>query len=136
MDPVCTDIARWLAGQGDLGPLDGSSDWSVHHVAEPDRPDNVVTVLDTMGAEPDTDEMDIFRPTFQVRGRGLIYPEVHRRMETIRDLLIGSRSGIVCETSRFFLIVLSSDILPLGRIGDRQLWVLVMNFRAQRTRLE
>lgn len=100
---------------------------------EPAQPDNCVTVYDYPGGEHDTDQMDIERPNFQVRVRALKYDEGYARQEQIANLLIQSATGIVCETSRFPLVMPITNIAGLGR-DSNQRNILVASYRAIRTK--
>ena len=133
MNPPSLDLAKFLAGKSGLGSLHGSDSWSVHVASEPDKPYSVVTIYDTIGTEPDTDELDVFRPSFQVRVRSRDYTQAFNIQEAVRDLLI--MGPVETETSLFSLIVLSSDILHIGT-DDNDLHLLTANYRSRRTEKE
>lgn len=125
------DIARKLAALS-VGTLGGAAKWSISINTEPLSPAEAITVYDTGGGEPDTDEQDLFNPTFQVRVRTPSFPEAYAKQEAIRDLLILS-DPLVTTTSTFVGIAMSSDILSLGK-DDGNRFILVANYRAIRKR--
>lgn len=98
--------------------------------SEPDAPDDVVTVYDTGGLNPDTDELDIERPTFQVRVRDRNYALAYARHRSIRDQLIYDE--FETDHARYALIVAETEILSLGR-DDNNRFILVANYRAMRS---
>lgn len=125
------DIALLLesAGVGSL-PWSGSG-WSVGAHLEPDAPDNAVTVYDTGGLVPDTDELDMKRPSFQVRVRSLSYADAYAKQVQIRDILILS-DPVQAATSVFVGIQMSSDILFIGR-DEKNRHLLTANYQSIRT---
>lgn len=130
MNSPAHDLALYLQAQG-VGTFGGANAWSISVGREPVSPPEAVTLYDTGGAEPDTDELSDKLPTFQVRVRGPAFPAVYAKQEAIRDLLI-MPEPIVTATSRFVGIQMSSDIIDIGRDdGDR--FILVANYRARRT---
>lgn len=135
MRPPSLDLAAFVAGQSGLGPLHGgrTTSWPVHVAVEPDDPAGVVTFYDTTGTEPDTDELDIERPSIQVRVRGADYGDAYEKARAVRDLLI--LEPVEAETSRFFLIVLRGDIMAIGR-DDKNNHILTANYSCQRTAKE
>ncbi len=129
MNPPSLDIAKYLSSQG-IGVLHGSADWGIHVASEPVKPNDVVTIYDTPGSEPDTDELDEYRPSMQIRVRSSNYLSAYSKQEAIRDLLI--RDRIITETSTFYLMVLTSDILSIGR-DENNRHILTANYRCRRT---
>lgn len=135
MRPPALDLAAYLAGKNGLGALHGDkkSTWPVHVAVEPDDPRSVITLYDTTGIEPDTDELDIERPSIQVRARSPNYEDAYEKMRAVRDLLI--LEPVEAQTSRFFLIVLRGDIMAIGR-DDKNNHILTANYSCQRTAKE
>lgn len=129
MNSPATDIANYLANSG-VGTLNGTTSWRVGIASEPEDPDDTVTVYDYPGAEPDTDQLDILRSNFQVRVRSANYQSAYDKQVAIRDLLI--HTPISAESSIFSLVVMQSDIAPIGR-DDRERWLLVANYRCRRS---
>lgn len=121
------DIAGYLASRG-VGTFPGTI--SVH--AEPAEPANVVTLYDTGGLEPDTDELDLMRPTFQVRVRNLDPAAGYALQEVIRNLLM-LPGRVVTADSAFVMITPSSDIASLGR-DDNDRFLTTLNYSAIRER--
>ena len=123
------DIAVHLAANG-VGTFNPSSASSTIFVGtEPAKPDDCVTIYDTGGAEPDTVELDWFRPTFQVRVRDGSYVDAYNKQVTIRELLI--LSEIQFSGGRFVGVMMSSEIMSLG-LDENKRYVLVANYRAIR----
>jgi hypothetical protein len=121
------DLAVYLAAQG-LGTYPGTI--SVH--VEPADPPNVVTLYDTGGLQPDTDELDLMRPTFQVRVRNTDPVANYETQERIRNLLMLS-GRIVTADSAFVMIIPSSDIASLGN-DDTGRFLTTLNYTAIRER--
>lgn len=121
------DLAIYLSLNG-IGTFPGTI--SVH--AEPADPPNVVTLYDTGGLEPDTDQMDLMQPTFQVRVRNLDPALGYVMQERIRDLLM-LPGRLVTADSAFVMITPSSDIASLGR-DDNNRFLTTLNYRAIRER--
>lgn len=121
------DLAVYLASRG-IGTFPGTI--SVH--AEPADPPDVITLYDTGGSEPDTDELDLMRPTFQVRVRTLDPVAGYQTQETIRNLLM-LQGRIVTQDSVFVMITPSSDIANLGR-DDNNRFLTTLNYNAIRER--
>ncbi len=131
MKSVAHEVALLLSD----GTLGGTSPWSIYLAVEPNSPVNVVTLYDTGGDRPDTDELDIFHPSFQVRVRGLSYPDAYAKQVEIRDELIHSAAFESTDgDSRYESIMATSDILSIGRDeNDRHL--LTANYQVIREEL-
>lgn len=130
MDAPVLDIVNYLSGQAGLGTFGGSTDWSLYAFVEPNEPANCITLYDTGGDGPDTDDLDLANLTFQVRVRCETYNSGYAKHVIIRDLLIGV-SPIVMDTSTFAGIVMSTDIAGIGR-DENNRHVLTANYRAIR----
>lgn len=126
-------LAQYLAAQG-IGTFGGDSllDWSVAYSREPVSPDNAITLYDTGGSEPDTDELDILRTSIQVRGRGIDYTECYAKMEEIRDLLI-LPAPLITGGSHFIGVKMTSDISTLY-YDEKERAILIANYEAERVR--
>jgi len=119
------DIALYLAASG-VGTYLGASGWAINHDGEGISPDNFVTVYNTGGQHPETDELDLDRPTIQVRVRAVDLAEGYAKLRDIRDLLIFPQP-IECDTSTFRLITITSDMGKIGNdAGNRH--ILTANF--------
>lgn len=125
------DLALFLAAQG-VGQFGSQSIWSINVSREPASPDGTITLYDTGGEGPDTDELDLLRGTIQVRVRSLDFPAAYTKHEEIRDLLILSQP-INTGESIFIGIFMTSDILSVGR-DDNDRHILTANYRALRER--
>jgi hypothetical protein len=121
------DLAGYLAANG-IGTFPGTI--AVH--VEPADPANVVTLYDTGGEEPDTDELDLMRPTFQVRVRNADPVACYAVQEAIRNLLM-LPGRVVTADSVFVMIIPSSDIASLGN-DDTNRFLTTLNYRAIRER--
>lgn len=130
MRPLAHDIAVYLGTAG-VGEFNGSGDWAIFAHVEPATPNKVITVYDTGGEGPDTDELDLLRLTFQVRIRSESYAEAHSRHESTRDVLLVGR--IETSDSVYVGIDMTSDIAPIG-MDDNKRHILVANYRAIRER--
>src|SRR5690606_27918067 len=103
-----------MSHPGGVGTLGAPSGWSLNAFREPDSPDDAITVYDTGGSGPDTDDQDPEWATMQVRVRSRSYLDAYSKHEEIRDLL--SRDAqIVSATSILIGAFMTSDIMSLGR---------------------
>lgn len=125
MNSPAHDIALWLATQ--LGH-------TVYTAAEPPSPDNTVTIYDTGGDGPDTDQLDIMQPEFQVRVRDISFPAAYNKHIAIKDLLLYD-TQIVMETSVFSQVDMAMEIMSLGR-DESNRFILVATYRGRRTEQE
>lgn len=121
------DLAVYFASNG-IGSFPGTIAVNV----EPADPANVITVYDTGGQEPDTDQMDLMQPTFQVRVRNTDPAVCYSIQETIRNLLM-LPGRVVTADSAFVMITPSSDIASLGN-DDTNRFLTTLNYRAIRER--
>lgn len=128
MNSPAHDVIQYLVDQS-IGALGGETQWSLHLAVEPDAPANVITIYDTGGGEPDTDQHD-GRPTFQVRVRAASYQEGYTKQVAIREALT-EPAEIVAEDSRM-LIFAETEIIPIGR-DDSNRHLFTANYRAVRT---
>ena len=62
------DIALHIAGPG-IGTFGGATGWTIAVGTGASSPDTTITLYDTGGEGPDTDELDIERQSIQVRVR-------------------------------------------------------------------
>lgn len=120
-------IVEYLDGAG-AGTLGGvGPGWAIYAFAEPSSPENVITVYDGGGGEPEPDQ-DLFRPNFQVRVRALDYTEGYAKQVQIRDLLIAENAVIPMMG-----IFLTQDVTPIGK-DDNDRHITTANYRALRTK--
>lgn len=127
------DIAHYLETAG-VGALAATTGWAIAIAAEPPDPDNVVTIYDTAGGEPDTDQLDIFTPGVQVRVRCKDYIQAYQKQKDIRALLTLPHN-LSMATSVFTTINMTSDVASLGRDTNAR-FILVSNYRGRRTEKE
>lgn len=130
MNSPAHDVALLLVAGG-VGTLPWTTGWAVSLALEPASPDNAVTVYDTGGQDPDTDELDLKRPTFQIRVRSKSYLDAYAKQVEIRNLLI-FQQPIVAADSVFVGISMTSDILAIGR-DESSRHILTANYQAIRT---
>jgi minor capsid protein len=127
------DIALHIADAG-LGTFGGASGWAVSVGTAPASPDTAITVYDTGGEGPDTDQLDIEQPTIQVRVRSgrssSAYVDAHIKQRAIRALLHAIR-GVVISGSRYAAVVMTSEILVIGR-DENDRFLMVANYRVMR----
>lgn len=133
MNSPAHDIALFLTGHG-VGTLAGKTGWGIYYHVQPALPHSVVTIFDSPGFEPDTDQMDVFRPSFEIRTRAVSADACYNKQEEIRDLLLYDLP-IIAATSRFTLVNLVSDVSVLGRDENERI-EMATNYTARRVKLE
>lgn len=139
MNSAAVDIAKFLATEG-VGTLPHTTGWAVSAALEPVSPDDAVTVYDTGGEGPDTDDgdeagvNDLHESTVQVRTRSADYSDAYDKQTEIFALLT-SKSVIETETSNLVGVFMTTDVLPIGR-DDNNRHLLVANYRIIRTEKE
>lgn len=140
-NPITVDIKDLLiADSGSPFSFGGELDWCINISAEPERPDNCLTIFSTGGREPglynDPDHPITEYPSFQVRLRGNNYLEVREKMNEVLDYIqhIGgfTVTNLVGGTTTRY-----ADILPVGHPQDLPMdesrrYITVMNFYAIR----
>lgn len=129
MNSAAHDIAAFLATSG-VGTLYGTTKWAINHNGEQIDPADTITVYDTGGPGPDTDELDIDQPSFQVRVRAVSLAEAYDKHVEISNLLI--YAPVVAATSTFSLIVQTSRPVNLGR-DDGNRHIMTANYTGRRT---
>ncbi len=115
------DIARFLhdAGHGVIGT-------SIFVGLEPPLPNTCITVYDTGGGDADTDEVDIFTPSFQVRVRHPSYEAGHDLATDIRRTLL----SLLKRTTNgrvYFGFAITADVAALMR-DERERHVFVASY--------
>jgi hypothetical protein len=125
MRSPAVSIARYLESQG-FGAYASKAGWSINAAFEPAEPDTCITVYDTGGETPETDQMDR-RPTFQVRVRAANYEEAWNKLDDIVSHLMRVRA-VVLNSTRFVAFMPTSDILSVGQDENKR-HVLTCNFR-------
>mgnify|MGYP001493829437 CR=1 FL=1 len=125
MTSTAYDIAMLLQSEG-VGSFGSSSGWSIAVGSEPMSPHTTITLYDTGGLEPDTEQLDR-RPSFQVRVRGGDYLAARAKIEEAIGVLQG-RTGVVLGGTRYLSFELQSDVVCLGK-DDSERFIFVANFR-------
>lgn len=128
MSSIAYVLARYLSSNG-VGTYGGDTGWSVAVGREPVLPDDALTLYDTGGGEPDTDQLDIMLATTQVRTRCFDYVEGYAKQEEARDLLI-LPAPLITGGVHFLGVRMTSNITTLYR-DDRDRNILVSNYEAQ-----
>lgn len=119
------DVAVYLQAQG-IGVIASSSDWSIAVSREPATPANCITIYDTPGSEPDTDDLDI-QSSFQIRVRCTDYETGMAKAVAARDaLILPSRPMMNGNTYDYVFNTIS--INSLGR-DDTDRFLLVATYR-------
>jgi hypothetical protein len=129
MRSPAVSIARHLAANG-FGAFGAQAGWSIHAGFEPAKPDTTITVFDTGGEEPDTDQRDR-RPTLQVRVRGPSYDDAYTKLDDIAYFLANARP-VVLDGTRYTGFSITSDIAGLGQ-DDNKRHQFTVNFRVPST---
>lgn len=124
---IALAVARLIEGQG-LGVIAGTdaNQWSINIGEEPEKPANTITIYETGGAGPDTDEMDIDRRTMQVRVRSARRANAYERMSLVRRYLLTSPVK-TAEGRAFFSFIVDQDIAEIGK-DDSNRVLFTMNF--------
>lgn len=132
MNSPAHDVIAFLsdAGVGQFPHVD--ADWSLSFNGEPPTPDRAITVYDAGGAEPDMNEVEMFRPHLQVRVRAHDAAECFAKHEEIRLLLCSS--SLVLSTGFVVLIWPINDMLHLGK-DEQSRHITVMSYRTRRVGL-
>lgn len=115
-----------LQGFGTFGSRDTGS-FSINVGEEPDKPDDTITIYDTGGDGPDTDEMDIDQATIQIRVRSHIRYNAALKIKSIRNYLM-SKITKTYESRRFFAFIVTTDVAEIGR-DDNKRCVFTLNMR-------
>lgn len=131
MPSTAYEVAQYLDANG-VGGFASSASWSINVSREPVAPVDAITIYDTPGLEPDTDELDLLKPGFQVRVRCADYLQGFAKQEAIRDLLI-LPSTLTLSGTRYVSIVMSIDINSIGR-DEEDRHLLVASYRTIKER--
>lgn len=119
------DVAELLAAFG-FGSFPSDTPWSINVGSEPTIPDQAITIYDTPGIEPDTDELDR-RPSFQVRVRSPGYLDGNAKLSAIYQFLI-NQGPLITNGRRYAAFIAQSDIGSIG-MDDNSRYLFVANFR-------
>ncbi len=116
------NVARFLEIHG-FGIFAADSGWSINVGAEPELPHNCITLYDTGGLSPDTDQLDT-RPMFQIRVRALSYAEGYTKLKAARSLLQVT-GPVTLGGTRYMSFEMFGNIVSLGRDeNDRHVFTL------------
>lgn len=131
MNPTSKDIALYLASQGaGLVAYGGEDKWNISYGREPATPRNTVTIYDTGGAGPETDEMNLYRPSIQVRVRAKSFDEGWAKSFAIMSLLIPI-AGLSINQSRYVGVTPSTEITHIG-MTENDLFLFTTNYEVIR----
>lgn len=121
-------VAQLLA-VADIGAFNSqaANDWSINVGIEPATPNRTITVYDTGGEGPDTDEMDVDRKTIQVRVRAHSRAEASAKIHEVRTYLL-TRNEKIHGVTRLFGAFVTSDAAEIGR-DDNGRALFTVNFR-------
>lgn len=87
--PLSEDLKDYLLDAGIADAFGGTEDWAVYINTQPDKPKRVICVYDQSGIRDNrqiSDGMVTERPGWQIRVRGLTYPETYNKMYAIMAL--------------------------------------------------
>lgn len=128
MSSPAQDIAGLISSIG-LGekPSNSELQWHVGYAREPATPRNCITVYNTGGAGADTDELDLFRPTIQVRTRSVSHEEGYAKQVAIMKML-HSISGVTILGNLYLSITLETEITDIG-VSDNDLFLITANYQ-------
>ena len=133
MNSPAHDTALYLAAAG-VGIFAGEGEWGIYVGAEPTTPDNCITLYDTSGGQADTDQLDVFVNSLQVRVRSASYTAAYSQHRAIRQLLIlPTKMSMV--TSVVTAIDLISDVGSIGKDSNNR-HLLTANYRIRRIEKE
>lgn len=118
-------VAQHIQANG-IASFPPVNDWGLSVARELEKPVNTVTVYDTGGDGVDTDEVDVYRPTIQVRVRAADYLEGHRKARNVVSLL--NRVGnISMDGGSIAAITATSGINAIGEDDNRR-FLFTVNF--------
>lgn len=131
MNSAAVDIAGYLATNG-IGSFAGNPQhlWSINVAREPIDPTNAVTVYDTGGIGPDTDELDVFRPTIQIRVRSIDYNDGLEKQQLIMTALHALLQTTLNLTN-YLSCVAETDITYIGA-SENDLYLFTANYQILR----
>jgi hypothetical protein len=131
LNSAAVDISGHLAANG-IGSFAGNPShvWSINVAREPVEPANCVTVYDTGGQGPDTDELDIHQPTIQIRVRSKVYIEGYEKQRVIQSVLHSIRQTTIGLTN-YLSCVAETDITYIGA-SDNDFYLFTANYRILR----
>ena len=131
MTSPAVDIANWLVDQSIVEEFGGNEDWSVHVGRMPTKPEKVVLLYDTGGAEPQFPNYGpLDQPSFQIDVRSPSYEDAFGKINEIRVFLFNSIEFSTDEY-RYFCAIPISGIMDLGRT-EKDCSRLTANFRIYR----
>ncbi len=122
MNPPSKDIRQKL--------IDAGVSSSILFIGqEPDSPDGVMTIYDTLG-DPANPRWLIDEPTFQIRSRSVSYETAYNQLLNARDILLGLPKTTISGT-KYIGIWTKTDIASLQRDEEDRV-ILIVNFRMVR----
>lgn len=114
-----------------LIPSDVAATADIYSGDKPDKPDNIVVLYQTGGADPSHsfNAREFEEPTFQVLIRNAAYANAITKAEAVKDAFDG-QTELTINGNRYMSIFQQGDIQPLGRDNDNRT-ELTVNFRAK-----
>lgn len=112
---VAVRITALLEAQG-FGTIAGTSasGWSLNTGEEPEKPSNTITVYDTGGPGPETDEMDFERRTVQIRIRAARRAQAVEQGEAVRAYLL-TKPAKTSGDRVFVAFQVNQDLAEIGK---------------------
>ena len=106
-----------------VGVFGGGGVWSIYIGTEPATPDQVITLYDTGGTDPNPRLLLDFQ-TFQVRIRGLTgdYQITYEKAEEVRDSLLALPAQVI-NTTRYDGVWQVGDIAFIGPTETRPTFI-------------
>lgn len=133
MNPVSQDMKDTLVDAG-VGTFAATSGWAIYISREPSSPDEVVTLYDSGGPEPDylMDGTDIGRPNMQARIRGAPggYLDAWAKAKEVVDAL--SRLSPQTINGTWYAGVWQQTAITALQYDDSNRPILTVNFRIRR----
>lgn len=122
---LARDIAQFIQDQG-IATFATAVGWTIAIDREAKDPPECITIYETGGDDPDTDELDI-RSSFQLRFRARSYEDAWGKAVACRDaLILASRPNM--NGNIYAYVFSTSGITSLGR-DDTDRFILVANYR-------
>ena len=129
MNSPAHDLALKLDAEY-VGVFGSASGWSLAVSTEPDAPVTTITLYDTGGQAPDTDEQDLARPTVQVRVRSESYTDAYSKHMEVRSVF-AAISGEQIEGHVYVFVLPETEVVHIGNNENDQV-LLTCNYRVMR----
>lgn len=132
MSSPADTTADFLAAAG-IGVVASGLDWSIHIGSEPTEPKKTVTVYDTVGSDPVLSEIDLRRPSVQVRVKSDEYAAGWGKANDVHVALVEAGKTIHASTVTIGWFG-QGDVLFIGR-DDENNYLFTCNFEMMRQSL-